>query len=309
MIGSPHLTTANDTTVAWCELGAGLPLVLLHGLAESHRTWRLVAPRLAGRFRVLMIDLPGHGLSARPEAPYTLPWYADTIAAWMDAIGLERAHICGHSFGGGIAQWMLLEHRSRVDRLALAAAGGLGREVGPALRLAALKAAGPVLDSPLFSSGTRLFMHWASRSFAVREARENERLARLNAAPNSGLAFRRTVSACIGLRGQHMQTWHHIHKIEALPPLALFWGERDGVIPVRHAYEAARRLENTTVTVYPQCGHSLHLEAPSHFSEDLREFLNDEGRSPARLRPASDAPKHFRIRNRRTMDAQSARAA
>lgn len=283
MIGSPQLTTANGTTVAWCELGAGQPLILLHGLAESHRTWRLVAPRLASGFRVVMIDLPGHGLSARPDAPYTLQWYADTIAGWMDAIGLEQAHVCGHSFGGGIAQWMLIEHRRRIDRLALVAAGGLGREVGVALRLATLSVASPFLESPLFASGTRLVMRWASRSFAIREPHEIERLARLNAAPNSGLAFRRTVSACVGVRGQYMQTWHHIHEIESLPPIALFWGERDSIIPVRHAHLALRRLQNATVTVYPRCGHVLQLEAPERFAGDLLSFLEERGRAPAQL--------------------------
>jgi pimeloyl-ACP methyl ester carboxylesterase len=286
MIGSPHLTLANDTTVAWSELGEGPPLVLLHGLAESHRTWRLVVPQLAERFRVLLIDLPGHGLSARPEAPYTLPWYADTIASWMASIGVDRAHFCGHSFGGGIAQWMLLEHRERVDRLALAAAGGLGREVVVPLRLASLKMAAPFLESPLFGAGTKLFMQWASRSFAEHEATEIERLTRLNGAPNSGLAFRKTVSACIGLGGQHQQTWEHIHKVDSLPPMALYWGERDSIIPIRHAHDAAARLYNATVTVYPECGHSLHLEAPERFARDLRQFLEEPGRRPARLRPA-----------------------
>jgi pimeloyl-ACP methyl ester carboxylesterase len=285
MIGTPHLTTANDTTVAWSELGSGTPLLLLHGLAESHRTWRLVVPKLAERFHVFLLDLPGHGLSARPEAPYTVKWYADTVAAWMGAVGLERAHVCGHSFGGGVAQWMLIEHRERVDRLALAAAGGLGPEVGAALRLAAVPFAAPFLESSLFGSGTRLFMRWASRSFAIQEAHEVERLALLNAAPNSGLAFRRTVSACIDIRGQHVQTWHHIHRAKSLPPIALFWGERDSIIPVQHAHDAGRRLENAAVTVYPECGHSLHLEAPERFAHDLSAFLEERGRASARLRP------------------------
>jgi pimeloyl-ACP methyl ester carboxylesterase len=105
-------------------------LVLIHGFQQSHRTWRRVAPLLAEEFRLLMPDLPGHGLSGRPDAPYTLTWYAKTVVAWMDAIGVRRAHVCGHSFGGGIAQWMLLDHRTRVSRLALVAPGGLGAEVG-----------------------------------------------------------------------------------------------------------------------------------------------------------------------------------
>lgn len=297
MIGTPHLTTANDTTVAWSELGSGTPLVLLHGLAESHRTWRLVAPKLASRFRVLMLDLPGHGLSARPEAPYTVKWYADTVAAWMQAIGLERADVCGHSLGGGIAQWMLIEHRERINRLALSAAGGLGSEVSAALRLATLRFAAPFLESPLFGSGTRIFMRWASRSFALREAREVERLAELNAAPNSGLAFRRTVAGCIDIHGQQLLTWHHIHRASSLPPMALFWGERDSIIPVRHAHEAGRRLENVTVTVYPNCGHSLHLETPELFARDLASFLEERGRAPARLRTAMVIPEyHSRAR-------------
>lgn len=286
MIASSRQVAANGTTIAWSEVGHGPALVLLHGLADSHRTWRSVAPVLAARFRLFMLDLPGHGRSERPDAPYTLSWYADTIAAWMDAVGLPRAHFCGHSFGGGIAQWMVLAHRHRVDRLALVAAGGLGREVGAALRLATLPIAAPFLNSPLFGSGTRLFMQWTSRSFACREAREIDGMARLNATPKTGRAFHRTLSNCVGIRGQNVQTWHHIHRVESFPPLALFWGARDSVLPVRHAREAGRRIPDATVKVYPHCGHFVHLEAPEQLASDLAGFLQERrqtaGRSSAR---------------------------
>jgi pimeloyl-ACP methyl ester carboxylesterase len=69
MIGRAHETTVGDTSIAWGEMGSGEPLVLLHGMLDSHRTWRRSAPLLAERFRVLMPDMPGHGLSARPDAP------------------------------------------------------------------------------------------------------------------------------------------------------------------------------------------------------------------------------------------------
>jgi pimeloyl-ACP methyl ester carboxylesterase len=228
-----------------------------------------------------MLDLPGHGFSARPDAPYTLSWYADTVRRWMDAIGLDRAHICGHSYGGGIAQWMLLEHRRRIDRLALVASGGLGREVGTLLRLAALPMAGALLESRLFAPIAELAMQWTYRSLGSRE--EVKRLSKCNAAPNSGLAFRRTVAGCIGLDGQHMQTWHHIHKIASLPPIALFWGDRDTIIPIHHAHSAMRRLRHTTVSVFPQCGHCPHLEEPDRFASELSLFLEEPRRRPARV--------------------------
>jgi pimeloyl-ACP methyl ester carboxylesterase len=278
---SSQLSTVNETTVAWYELGSGPPLVLLHGLADSHRTWRFVAPALARHFHVYMIDLPGHGLSARPNAPYTLPWYADTVSSWMDAIGLDRAHVCGHSYGGGIAQWMLLEHRDRIDRLALLASGGLGREVGTILRLAALPLFAPLLESRLFGPIARFSMEWMYHS-KVRRV-DIASLARWCNAPNSGMAFRRTVAACIGLNGQSMQTWHHIHRIESLPPLALFWGGRDTIIPIHHGRETIRRIQHATIVEYPDCGHCPHIERPHRFSEDLMAFLENAEHRPALL--------------------------
>ena len=72
MIGQAHVSDGGGTPISWTEMGAGDPLLLVHGFQESNRTWRRVAPRLAESFHVLMPDLPGHGLSGRPDAPYTL---------------------------------------------------------------------------------------------------------------------------------------------------------------------------------------------------------------------------------------------
>lgn len=286
MLGALHRTAAGGTTIAWMEVGEGPPLVLLHGLADSHRTWRFVAPLLAKRFRVLMVDLPGHGFSDRPDAPYTLSWYADTIGRWMDAVRLERAHFCGHSYGGGVAQWMLIDHRDRIERLALVASGGLGQEVGTALRLAALPLARPLLESPLYGPITALFTRWTLPAFARDDARELQRLARMNRAPRTGRAFRRTLTGCIGLRGQRVQMWDHISNISTLPQLALFWGSRDSIIPIQHAHDAIGRLANVTVTVYPSCGHLVHLEMPERLAEGVVSFLEDHTRAPAHLRSA-----------------------
>src|SRR5277367_5501594 len=132
-------TRVQGCDLHWVELGQGAPLVLLHGLCDSHRTWSKVAPLLARHRRVLMLDLAGHGLSERPDASYALEWHARMVGAWLEALGLESVDLVGHSYGGGVALWMmLLEQRARIRRLALVAAGGLGRDVSFALRLASL---------------------------------------------------------------------------------------------------------------------------------------------------------------------------
>ncbi len=300
MIGKPRVTTVDDTTIAWGELGSGPPLVLLHGLGDSHRTWRRAAPRLAERYRVLMPDLPGHGLSGRPDAPYTLDWYARILAGWIATLELGRVHLAGHSFGGGVAQWMLLDEAAAegrsvdVDRLALVAAGGLGREVGFGLRLAAFPVLGPLLAPPLMRVGTQLLMRVASSQFADPESEEIDRLAWMNTAPRSGLAFQRTVSGCIDLFGQYRQTWEHIDAVTTLPPLALYWGERDRILPVSHGRSARERVEGASLTTYANCGHFPHLEATARFVDDLTAFLGDVERPRARL--AYVAPRPARRR-------------
>jgi pimeloyl-ACP methyl ester carboxylesterase len=136
-----RFATVRGVRVHWAELGEATrrtPLVLLHGLSDCHRTWRQLAPRLALRRRVLMPDLPGHGLSDRPDATYDLDWYALVMEGWLEAAGVARADVVGHSFGGGVAQMMLRRCPERIRRVVLVSSGGLGREVTMALRLASI---------------------------------------------------------------------------------------------------------------------------------------------------------------------------
>lgn len=207
----------------WAEAGSGRPMVLLHGLCDSHRTWSMVAPALARSRRVLMLDLAGHGLSTRPDASYTLEWHADVVGAWLEQLGLESVDLVGHSFGGGVAQWLLLKHRARIRRLALVAAGGLGREVGLALRLASIPHVVERLGQPFMSRGTHLALNAAGGAFTRDEIAS---LSRINAMPGTARAFARSVRDVIDWRGQHRHFLDGAHQIADLPPIALFWGRR-----------------------------------------------------------------------------------
>jgi len=288
MIGKANAIRINGTSIAWGEMGEGQPLVFLHGLWDSHRTWRRVAPRLAERFRVLMPDLPGHGFSGRPDAPYTLTWYARTMLAWLDALRIESAHVCGHSYGGGVAQWMILEERARILRLALVSSGGLGRGVALGLRLASFPVYGPLISPVVMRLGTRWMLRVSPGTFGHNEPEEIDRFVSMTRIPGSARAFRRTVSGVINPLGQHVQTWQRIGEVESLPPVAAFWGEKDPILPLRHGLDARHRIEGATLSVYPGCGHYPHLDRPGLFARELVEFLEDPKRLRARLRPSRD---------------------
>jgi pimeloyl-ACP methyl ester carboxylesterase len=267
-----QLLRVGETDLHWTELGEGRPLVLLHGLCDSHLTWSRIAPLLAQGRRVLMIDLPGHGLSGRPDASYELDWHAGVVAGWLDALGLEDVDLVGHSFGGGVAQWLLLLRRDRIRRLGLVAAGGLGREVSAELRLAALTGILAHAD-PVLGIGTGFGFHAAGGAF---DAQERAMLRWMNSRPGTGRAFARTVHDVIDWRGQRRGLLDRVHEVHELPPTTLFWGDRDRVIPVRHAVETARIIEGATLVRYAGVGHFPHRQRAEQMARTLAAFVDAE---------------------------------
>src|SRR5437899_535665 len=185
--------------------------LLLHGLNDSHRTWREIWPRLPGR-RVLMLDLPGHGMSSRPDAPYTLDWNATQVARFIERLDLRTLDVVGHSYGGGVAQWLLLKCRARIRRLALLSSGGLGREVYPWLRIASV----PFLIEAFGQRWMGPIAGFAMAQATTSDARaEIALLASYLAQPGSARAFSRTVRDVIGWRGQTRNLFDQITEVDA----------------------------------------------------------------------------------------------
>src|SRR4051794_16037624 len=125
--------------------GSGPPVVLIHGMGNSSRHWESVALRLAEDYTVIAPDLIGHGDSATPRGDYSLGAHAAVIRDLLAAIGIDRATIVGHSLGGGVAMQFFYQFPARTERLALVSSGGLGRDVSPLLRTAALPGASAAL--------------------------------------------------------------------------------------------------------------------------------------------------------------------
>jgi 2-hydroxy-6-oxonona-2,4-dienedioate hydrolase len=101
------------------EAGSGHPLILLHGTGGHAETYvRNIVP-LSEHFRVIAMDMVGHGFSDRPDVEYTMDLFSDHVVGLMDAIGADRAFVSGESLGGGVACWTALKYPARVDALSL----------------------------------------------------------------------------------------------------------------------------------------------------------------------------------------------
>jgi len=279
-LGRRSIARVAGTTIHWVEVGQGSPLVLLHGLCDTHQTWRRVVPELARDHRLLIPDLPGHGLSGRPDAPYDLEWYAEMMGQWLDHVGLEDFDLAGHSYGGGIAMHLLLSRAERMRRLALVSSGGMGREVTFAFRLLSLPIPERLLQ-PCLCLGTRAVLWGLERKLF--DAQDRRWHGWVNGAPGSARAMTRTARGVIGLRGQHKHFADRIHEVDELPPTAILWGDRDHILPFKHAQRGCDLLPGVTVTRFPGCGHFPHLEQPGPFAVSLRAFVDNPALERSRL--------------------------
>ena len=108
-------------TISYRDLGAGEPIIFVHGLLVDGRLWTGVAERLASDFRCLVCDWPmgSHRVAMEPDADLSPPGMAETIVAFIDALGIERATLVGNDTGGAVSQILTASHPERVERLVL----------------------------------------------------------------------------------------------------------------------------------------------------------------------------------------------
>jgi 3-oxoadipate enol-lactonase len=94
-------------------------LVLLHGMASDHTVWEGLIPLLKDNYRVLAVDLRGHGLSTKTKGPYNMELFASDIVRLLDSLGINKAHFIGHSMGGAVIQELALDYPDKVQSLTL----------------------------------------------------------------------------------------------------------------------------------------------------------------------------------------------
>jgi pimeloyl-ACP methyl ester carboxylesterase len=257
--------------------GSGPPVVLIHGMVNSSRHWEPVALKLAERYTVIAPDLLGHGDSAAVRGDYSLGAHAASIRDLLAVIGIERATIVGHSLGGGVAMQFFYQFPQRVERLVLVSSGGLGREVSPLLRSAALPgvsaalwvAAHPRVLDALWGSGKRMRARGHGKGLALQAV---ARALRPLEDPGARKAFVHTLRAVIDVHGQRVSAQDRLYLLSTMPTM-IVWGEHDHTIPIAHGLDAHRAIPHSRFERLANAAHFPHLEDPDALAAVLREFI------------------------------------
>jgi pimeloyl-ACP methyl ester carboxylesterase len=240
------------------EGGEGPPVVLLHGRGNAASMWLPLLPELAGKHRVLAVDLPGFGCSSVAQGPMRtaedgLRFFVEPVEAVLSELAPGPMTLVGHSLGGLVALELALRGRAPVERLVLVDAMGLGPEMARDARL--FFRVGPERVARVL--GPKLF----GRIAPLPDTPVNRRLAALGyelmTVPGGRPEATRAFNTLVPLTGG---VFHRSERLgEVKQPTLLFWGEHDTVLPVSLA-EAAVKVMPQARLVLAQAGHSPHLE-------------------------------------------------
>lgn len=238
----------------------GKPVIFIHGYTDSHRSFDLNLPRFPRSFRSYALDLRGHGDSDKPACCYEQGDFAADVVAFMDALGLERASLVGHSMGSFVAHRVAVDRPERVERLVLI--GSAPTLAGNAVALD-FKSVVDTLIDPIdpefvlaFQSST--FFRPVPETFLTTAVEESLEV------PAS--VWQQALDGLIA--DDHSAA---LPSVDA-PTLILF-GDQDVFFTAAEQAALDAAIPDSTLVTYPGTGHGTHVELPRAVTHEIARFL------------------------------------
>lgn len=239
-------TTVAGFRVYSVHAGAGPAVTLLHGLSGSHRWWLNTIPALATTFSVNVPELIGFGGSRHPARQPGIAEMADVLRLWLDAVGIPKTHLVGHSMGGQVSIHLAVREPARVRRLVLVSAAGVPRPL-------------TVRELRRFVTEVAAPRAWVRpRRFAGTIV-----LDAVRAGPRALVTATRDI-----LLDDVRPLLPHISQ-----PTRLLWGAVDPLTPLEQGREMAAAIPGSRLIVFPHAAHIPMVECPDAFNAELHAFL------------------------------------
>lgn len=252
---------AGKLRTCYIDAGSGEPVLLMHGLGGSIESWTNNIEELAKHFRVIAVDLPGFGLSDKPQMNYTIRFYRKFAVQFLKQLQLKKVSVVGSSLGGQVAAEVAINHPTLVQKLVL---------ISPAGALPRSFKGTPALWKYVKVINAKSVQQVKQALFAVDSKPVEDSYAQLvfqkMSMPGAKEAF---LSALAG-SAKAPRLNSRLNKIKN--PMLLLWGKEDHMIPVKFA-EPFVKMKNCRIVMLENCGHRPHFERPELFNRIVDDFL------------------------------------
>ena len=260
---------ANGIELYYEIQGAGLPLILISGIGYSRWQWHRMVPFLTEHFQVITFDNRGVGQSDKPQGPYSAQLLAADTAGLLDALGVERAMVMGHSMGGFIGQAMALDFPEKVEKLILCSTNFGGPHHVPITPEAMQILTAVNVDAPTrFRNGLSISTApgWVDRNPQLVEEWTKWRVAN----PVEPQHYQAQLSIGLSLLPEAAAFEHRLTRLD-VPTLILF-GAHDKVVPPENADLLAAKIRGSQLVIFPEAGHFFPMEIPEAAARAVIEF-------------------------------------
>jgi pimeloyl-ACP methyl ester carboxylesterase len=262
----------NGINTRYWQIGdRGSKIILLHGGNGSIEFWLYNIATLAQDHQVYAFDMVGSGKSDLPIADYSLTYQAEFLSGFMSALSINSAILIGNSMGGGVALKFTQLYPDRVDKLVLVDSIGLGKEISLGIRLITLPIVKflrpgrwmiPAMLKSNFYDGNSIPAEWMELRYPI------------FAIPDRHHVISSLGHSNFNLAGVRREVYQPI--VDSLAQIQqqtlIVWGREDRIIPVKHAYIAAKSLPHSQLEIFSHCGHHPYLEYPTQFNQLVLEF-------------------------------------
>jgi pimeloyl-ACP methyl ester carboxylesterase len=257
------------------EAGKGSPVLLIHGFGTSSYTWRHIAPELALNHRVIGVDLKGFGQSDKPfDTHYSVTDQEELLAQFIEDHGLRDLTIVGHSFGGGVALRLALDHdkrlAGRIKKLVLLDSIAYPQHIPVFFRL---------LDMPIVSHlGVRMVPPIVQTRVALRIAYfddnkiDPEEVETYAAPLRTAAGKHAIIYSARQIVPQDLESIAESYKSITLPTL-IVWCDHDRIVPLEVGLKLRRTLPNSSFRLVQECGHMPQEEQPETTLRLLEGFI------------------------------------
>lgn len=251
--------------------GEGEPVVFLHGTSGHLEAFVRNIPAHAERYRCHAIDMLGHGYTGKPDYPYEIPRYVEHLVAYLDAVGIARAHLVGESLGGWVAAWLASEQPQRVASLQLVCAGGTKANPQVMDRLIRTTTAAATEDD-MSLTRERLRLLWAEWDDEL-----GEELTRIRYDIYHQPQFQQNLPNLLCLqdmetRQRNLLRPDRMARISA--PTLVVWGTKNPFGDVPEARAMAEAIPGARLEIVPDCGHWPQHEQADRYNRLSLAFLS-----------------------------------
>jgi pimeloyl-ACP methyl ester carboxylesterase len=270
-----HSITVEGQRIAYLDRGTGPAVVLIHGFGGSMWQWEHQQSALAQHFRVITPDLPGSGLSDKPDIAYTPEEMLQFLAGFLDALRIPQASLVGNSMGAGLAIGMALDHPDRVSKLVLIS--GLPPRVMDHLTNPTIKRALTTgTPSWLVSFGNWLFGGLMVDRILKEIVYDHTLLTPAVLERSNRNRQRPGLIKPLMTVGDNLPAWEERYapRIGTISqPTMILWGEEDRVFPIKAGRLLHELIQKSAFAAIPRAGHIPQWEQPEPVNTHLRSFL------------------------------------